>query len=550
MAPGAKGGKRRRRAGSRKPATVKAAAAKEEEEEEEGPKPPLDPAAEVRRAAAAVVCQHAVRGWLKARRVTEQARREAVEREREEEMAKAQHDAWVEMVKRERDEEHRRMVKLAEEKRKAREKAKREAALREAAFDGDLPEVKRLLQFDDVDVDCRDANGETALLEASGGGHPAIVDLLVQSGADVNARGRYDRTPLFRAAFAGKTAAVKALLAVGCDPRLHDVDGARPVDVSATDNCIATFEGWNLAETDRLLTIIEGRLAAQRAREEAERKRKLESLDARFRHLQKNHRARQQELKQAYAEYEKRVSEYDLCTHGPEKQMVLKVVRDAVLRSVQSSEREVAAKKAAAAEAAREYQEIRLEMREHEHNEREDAADAMLHMRCNLRELDDVVMRDVGGHIMRDGRWPLLLDLSKQVSTFFRYRDCNYVNTANPKDTRKDVLRLALLGALRFGKPLVVDMLDVDLFETICDKFEAIEPGLAAAVVSKEIVQPHWYERLIKDKDGEAYKPVYFTLDRLEKFAVYFVTTFQYPDEELLEICLPIEVIPQPLADP
>ena len=46
-------------------------------------------------------------------------------------------------------------------------------------------------------------------------------------------------------------------------------------------------------------------------------------------------------------------------------------------------------------------------------------------------------------------RWPLLIDSSPQTSTFLRYRDTNFLNALNPKQMESDVIRLALLGALR-----------------------------------------------------------------------------------------------------
>lgn len=44
-----------------------------------------------------------------------------------------------------------------------------------------------------------------------------------------------------------------------------------------------------------------------------------------------------------------------------------------------------------------------------------------------------------------------------------RYRDTNYVNACSPRSMESDVLRIALLGAIRFGKALVVDMQEVDM---------------------------------------------------------------------------------------
>lgn len=58
-------------------------------------------------------------------------------------------------------------------------------------------------------MDCEDANNNTPLSEAAGGGHVDTIQLLIQRGADLNSRGRYQRVPLWRAAFGGHLQAVQ-----------------------------------------------------------------------------------------------------------------------------------------------------------------------------------------------------------------------------------------------------------------------------------------------------------------------------------------------------
>ena len=89
--------------------------------------------------------------------------------------------------------------------------------LREAAFDGEMEDVLTILALDYVDVNGKDAHGDTALLESGGGGQVKMIELLVERGAIVNAQGKFQRTPLFRAAFGGHHAAVLRLLQLGCD---------------------------------------------------------------------------------------------------------------------------------------------------------------------------------------------------------------------------------------------------------------------------------------------------------------------------------------------
>ena len=41
----------------------------------------------------------------------------------------------------------------------------------------------------------------------------------------------------------------------------------------------------------------------------------------------------------------------------------------------------------------------------------------------------------------------------------------------------------------RFGKHLVINMMDVDLFETVKSQLEGVKPGLSAQLMNKEFLQ-------------------------------------------------------------
>lgn len=70
-------------------------------------------------------------------------------------------------------------------------------------------------------------------------------------------------------------------------------------------------------------------------------------------------------------------------------------------------------------------------------------------VKCNIRELDEVLMRDVGNKISESGKWPMLIDPTGQATTFLRYRDTNYLCALNPQQMQPEVIRLALLGSIR-----------------------------------------------------------------------------------------------------
>ena len=63
---------------------------------------------------------------------------------------------------------------------------------------------------------------------------------------------------------------------------------------------------------------------------------------------------------------------------------------------------------------------------------------------------------------------------------------------ARPSDRPSEVLRVALLGALRFGKPLVIDFIDMELlWESICERFDEIQPGLLVRILNGSIKVMH-----------------------------------------------------------
>ena len=86
-------------------------------------------------------------------------------------------------------------------------------------------------------------------------------------------------------------------------------------------------------------------------------------------------------------------------------------------------------------------------------------------------------------------RWPMIIDTTTQAATYLRYQDTNYLNALAPKDMDIETIRLALIGALRFGKPLVIDMMEVDMFQTVSDRMDELLSGLMAKIMDKSILE-------------------------------------------------------------
>ena len=154
-------------------------------------------------------------------------------------------------------------------------------------------------------------------------------------------------------------------------------------------------------------------------------------------------------------------------------------------------------------------------------------------------------MRDVGNKIKESGKWPLIIDPSGQVSIFLKYRDANYIDTFIPNNTQPEVLRQAVIGAIRFGKMLVVDMRDVDMWYQVGMVLDQVQPGLLNSLLSREILQGEKYMSLVRPGDGEEYQKTSFMHGRVDKFCLTVLTRMMYPPQNLLDTFYTITVVVQ-----
>ena len=96
----------------------------------------------------------------------------------------------------------------------------------------------------------------------------------------------------------------------------------------------------------------------------------------------------------------------------------------------------------------------------------------------------------------------------------------NYLSALNSNEMTAERIRLAVLGGLRFGKPVIVDSEDCDLFDAIQQFVNGVRPTLFDEILSNEITKGGYclndilykyylescFKTLIKDSDDGNYQ--------------------------------------------
>ncbi|ELW63402.1 hypothetical protein TREES_T100016033 [Tupaia chinensis] len=441
----------------------------------------------------------------------ELARRQQERRAYLEQMERLQQEAFLSLVRREQEAARRQREQEEAAQRERQEELQRRRRLLDAAFDGDLSEIQAVLQeargIGDPQeggvgpvgrakasppgaagggVECEASNGNTPLSEAAAGGQPLAIQLLAELGASPNSKGAFGRSPLYRAAFGGHLEAVEVLLKLGADPRVYADDGSTPEQVASLDAVVSVLKSWDLSLTEAMLQNMEAE--QQRRAQETQKHKAAEAqrMTCKVQQLAKEQQLCHKELQQAYCELNRRVAEHDKC----EARCMGKT--ELTLQAIKDAEAQVDRLRQEALKAE-EFFSLAIPT--------EEAAPGL---KCQVTELHDVLMKDVGDRIRADGRWPLVIDPSGQAATFLRYQDTNYVDTVNPEHLRPERIRLALLGAL-----------------------------------SRGLLEREAYLSLLRPCDGPEYDPTQFQQARLEHFRLFFVTKARWPPTEQLQALLP-----------
>ena len=144
------------------------------------------------------------------------------------------------------------------------------------------------------------------------------------------------------------------------------------------------------------------------------------------------------------------------------------------------------------------------------------------------------------------GKWPLVWDASGQSGIFLRYIDSNYVNAVSKALMEPNKLRRSILGAMRYGKPFVLDLMDVDIWDEVQRDMDLIQFELMDKVLDQSILNERTYLSLVRQPgDGEEYEANKFQEAKIrEKFKVIFLSSGKSPPPaDLLAKTFPLRVV-------
>ena len=496
---------------------------------------------------AALVIQSSFRGF-KTKKAEEEARkaREQVERDMEE----LRKQAWLAEIERQRKIDAERRKKMMEEAKRRKEEVSLRKKLLEMAYDGETedleknwPRAKEIFG-DHACAEVADGHGTTLLSEAAAGGATECLKWLLERGAHPNSLGEFARTPIWRSCFLGHADCVRELLEAGGDPRIASESGETAKNVASTDEIKQILEEWDVGKTEALAAAFE-RKAEERALEEQKQKEQMmEGLAGDVAEAEKENQQAQKILRNAHQEHEKRIFEYDTCVQEGKPQSLL----DAALTSIKEAEHNLEQAKSRADVARETLQMCKLSLREKEMEMagQEGAAgesEEELGIYVEMKDLDDVLIKDVGDKVRSTGKAVCCIDISKQASVFLRYLDTNYVNCLSRNHMDADRLRRSIVGSVRYGKPLILDLMDVDIWESVRFDLELVKKGLVDMLLDGSILKEENYMSLVKESDGEEYHFTKFQDDRIAKFRLILLTAERFPTKEITDRTYNVRVV-------
>lgn len=105
-----------------------------------------------------------------------------------------------------------------------------------ACKNGDLDQVKAIVEKPGFDINAELLSGRNGLHFAADYGQKEVIEFLLSKGADINRPDKHGITPLLASIFESKTECVKLLLGKGAKKDLKAPDGSSYFECAETDD--------------------------------------------------------------------------------------------------------------------------------------------------------------------------------------------------------------------------------------------------------------------------------------------------------------------------
>lgn len=151
-----------------------------------------------------------------------------------------------------------------------------------------------------------------------------------------------------------------------------------------------------------------------------------------------------------------------------------------------------------------------------------------------MKELANVVLNDSEDAMKNAKKNPLVIDPAGQAEVFFRYRNVNNIDSLNKADMDPERLRKALIGGIRYGKPVAVTIETADLFDTVCERIEEIHKGLVDMILNTSILENEQFMCMVKEEDGSDFHVQNFNDSFTQHFRFIVLTKDEKPPQKLL----------------
>jgi len=160
----------------------------------------------------------------------------------------------------------------------------------------------------------------------------------------------------------------------------------------------------------------------------------------------------------------------------------------------------------------------------------------------SIKEMPKRMVEDDRGELKAAGKWPCVIDTQGLSPRFLRHRDVNMLTTCDSHDMEPEMIRKALIGAIKFGKPFILDMMETDMWEMCVETFDKIQPNLMETLISRDILEPDTYIQLYKDGEDDVMYKNKFDYN-VAGFTFMITTQVAAPNETMLRKMFPVKIV-------